>query len=56
MSHGRSQVSKQEQVIRQVVHKEDVMTKGKDGPNGSLHDGYGEVSKKKHNIMLLTSN
>jgi hypothetical protein len=44
MSHGRSQVSKQTQVIQQVVCKGDVMTKEKDGPNGSLRDG--EVSKK----------
>jgi hypothetical protein len=32
MNHGQSPVGKQERVIRQVIHKEDVMTKEKTVP------------------------
>jgi hypothetical protein len=30
------------------------MTKGKDGPNGSLHDEYGEVNRKTYQSVLRT--
>jgi hypothetical protein len=40
-------------VIRQVIHRRGCDNKGKDSPNGSLHDECGEVSRKSQAVHSL---